>query len=101
MHRMIMNTPSHLVVDHINGERLDNRKCNLRNVLPEHNHWNRKFKKNKHDYPGISKQKSGRYSASIKEGKKIKWLGTFDTKEQAFKAYLSAWNKRNDQIEPL
>lgn len=30
MHRLIMNPPQDMVVDHINEDRLDNRKCNLR-----------------------------------------------------------------------
>ena len=30
IHRYIMNAPEGMVVDHINGDKLDNRKCNLR-----------------------------------------------------------------------
>lgn len=30
MHRYIANPPQHLVIDHINRNKLDNRKCNLR-----------------------------------------------------------------------
>ena len=37
MHRFVMNTPDHLVTDHIHGNRLDNRKTKLRNVTHEYN----------------------------------------------------------------
>lgn len=41
MHRFLMDPPEGLQVDHINGDRLDNRKSNLRCVGAEINQWNR------------------------------------------------------------
>ncbi len=42
MHRLIMQPPKGMVVDHINGNSLDNRRCNLRIVPPEVNSQNRR-----------------------------------------------------------
>jgi len=42
MHRIIMNCPPGLLVDHINGNGLDNRKENLRIVTVEVNNNNAK-----------------------------------------------------------
>lgn len=41
-HRLLLNPPAHLVVDHINHDPLDNRKENLRIVTPLINNRNRK-----------------------------------------------------------
>lgn len=42
MHREIMNTPQGLMTDHINGNKLDNRKDNLRICTGKENQGNRK-----------------------------------------------------------
>jgi hypothetical protein len=42
MHRFIMNPPNGMEVDHINGNGLDNRRCNLRICTPTQNQWNSK-----------------------------------------------------------
>jgi hypothetical protein len=41
MHRLIMDAPDDKVVDHINGDGLDNREVNLRLVSRQENSWNR------------------------------------------------------------
>lgn len=46
LHRVIMNTPSNKIVDHISGDRQDNRKANLRNVTHLENNRNMNNKRN-------------------------------------------------------
>lgn len=43
LHRLIMSCPPDKVVDHINGNPLDNRKCNLRICTHKENCLNRNF----------------------------------------------------------
>lgn len=82
MHALVNNTPKGLVTDHINGNRLDNRKSNLRSVGQMINCWNRERSSQSHpvyDLPnGITFDKSrGKYVATKTIRKR------FDTLEEA------------------
>lgn len=88
-------------IDHINGNRSDNRICNLRAVSRTINNQNRRSitTNKKSNLPlGVSyrgknrKLKKPYYSSIISNGKKIE-LGYFITPEEAHEAYLKA--KRN------
>ena len=46
LHRILMNPSEKLQVDHINHNKLDNRKINLRIVTNQQNHFNRSINKN-------------------------------------------------------
>ena len=75
MHRLINNTPDGFETDHINRNKSDNRKCNLRTVTKSLNGLNRgKNKNNKSGHKGIyweNQTKKWRAGIGI-NGKRIK-----------------------------
>ena len=78
-------------IDHINGNRDDNRWINLRAVTRSVNLQNQRRARshNKLGFLGVQSNHE-RFMARIKvDGKEI-YLGTFDTPELAYAAYLSA-----------
>lgn len=57
LHHLLIPRRKGRVVDHINGNRLDNRRCNLRSIIPIHNCWNqgkRQSSRNTSQYKGVS-----------------------------------------------
>jgi len=90
MHRLIMDAPSGVQVDHINGNGLDNRRCNLRLCTPSQNAANRKVLPlgKSSQYRGVHwDPRKHKHVAEIKLGKKTKHLGYFDSEEAAAVAY--------------
>lgn len=85
------------VIDHINGDTLDNRIKNLRDCSRSVNSRNsRKYKSNKSGLTGVSWHKSsGKWVAQITINGKRKHLGLFCDKFSAHKAWLSAKNENN------
>lgn len=83
MHRLLLNAPPGLYVDHINGDGLDNRRCNLRIVTPLQNAWNKLPKKR---FVGTT-QRYGKWCAQIQHKGKNYNLGLFATEEEAARAY--------------
>ena len=77
-------------IDHINGNSLDDRPENLREATVTQNCWNHFKRKRKLDLPmGVRKNvHSGRYAARISYNKKQITIGTYDTPEEAYDAYV-------------
>lgn len=92
LHRLVMNAPENMEVDHINGDTLDNRRVNLRICTDTENKWNRgKPSNNTSGYKGVYWRKSRRrWQASIGVHHKFIYLGSFTDPAEAAKAYDEA-----------
>lgn len=88
LHRLVMDAPKGLFVDHINHDKLDNRKSNLRLCTNTENIRNRRLTdKNTSGYKGVHFCKRNQnWTAKIQN----KWLGVFDDPVEAAKAYNRA-----------
>jgi hypothetical protein len=90
MHRLIMNTPMHLEVDHIDHNGLNNQKSNLRNCTRRQNGKNIRPRNN---YLGVYFNTEGYISAKIYNDGKSIHLGYFKTEIDAAKARDDASKK--------
>lgn len=73
-----------LSIDHINGDRSDNRWSNLRLATAAQNCQNRKISsRNKTGVTGVHQLKTGKWKAHIAINNRFMYLGQFDTKEEA------------------
>lgn len=87
-------------IDHIDGDPLNNRIANLRDVPPSINMWNqhRVRKNNTSGYTGVSWHKATqRYRATIRMSWRTYHIGYFGTPEEARDAYLDAKRRRQDE----
>jgi len=85
MHRLIMAADSNQIVDHINGDTLDNRRANLRLATPKQNSFNRRAS-SQYGYSGVKKS-GGAWTAMISPDGIDIALGTYQTKQEAAAAY--------------
>ena len=106
LHRLLVNCPKGMVVDHINGNTLDNRKENLRICSKIENQYNqKKHKGNRHSkFKGVTYRKdlkSKPWEAFIYKDGKSKRLGYFKTEQLAAKAYNKAAKKAYGEFAKL
>lgn len=86
MHRLIMNTPDSMEVDHIDHNGLNNQKSNLRNCTRNENMRN-KITWGKSKYKGVCHLRNNKFLAHIRLSGKLNHLGTFLNEEDAARAY--------------
>lgn len=92
MHREVISAPRGIFVDHINGNTLDNRRCNLRFATTQQNAFNRKMTSaNTTGSKGVYLcRATGRYYAQICVNGRGKHLGFFASISAASAAYDNA-----------
>ena len=95
MHQEIMRTPHGMYTDHINGDKLDNRRENLRICSNSENIQNQKIRKNNTSgYKGVTWDKQHqKWCAQIKINYKHYHLGLFENPVDAAKAHDKAARK--------
>ena len=85
LHRFIMNLQSDMVVDHINGNTLDNRKSNLRICTNQQNCFNHAVScNNSSGYTGVTWHRlANKWQVHIRFNKKTLYLGLFENIDDA------------------
>lgn len=89
LHRVLLIAQKGQVIDHINGEKLDNRKSNLRVVTTTQNAWNQKLRTDSTSgYKGVSWIKArSKWRVEIKKDYQGMHLGYFDNPHDAARMY--------------
>ncbi len=101
LHQEILGkAPLGFEIDHIDRNKLNNQKSNLRFVSRRENNLNRKIPKhNKSGLRGVHFYKiTNKWRATIRINGKDKHLGYFNQKEEAGRAYNKAWLIYNGKL---
>ncbi len=84
MHRFLMHPRKGYIVDHWDGNGLNNCRSNLRECTPEQNQANRRPRGGSSRFVGVSRC-GNRWGARIVYGGRRYWLGTYDDEVEAAK----------------
>lgn len=85
MHRFLLDVPEGMIVDHRDGNGLNNRRSNLRICTPAENSRNRRPHLGR-KYKGVYRRGNSYFASICVNGKSI-YLGTFEHDEAAASAY--------------
>jgi hypothetical protein len=78
LHLLLLGTPPDgKMVDHANGDSLDNRRFNLRFATPRENSHNRSRHRRPRNYTGVRQLPNGEWSAAITSAGRLYNIGTF------------------------
>ena len=96
MHRVIMGNPKGVMIDHVNGDKLDNRRSNLRLATRSENFANGIVsKRNKSGCKGVCwSRQMNKWDVRIKVNRKQIFLGLRDDLEEAKTLYREEHIKR-------
>ena len=85
LHRYLMNPEDGYDIDHITGDKMDNRRSNLRVCTHQENMFNQTLKSsNKTGFCGVSKnRRTGTYEAYLHINGSKKYLGMYSSAEEA------------------
>lgn len=100
MHREILSTPKTVVVDHIDGDGLNNQRVNLRNCTDGENKRNRGMQRNNTSgVKGVSwSRQAKKWHARISVDKKSLHLGYFVDKNDAYEACRIAYIEHHKEF---
>jgi hypothetical protein len=103
LHRLIIDCPENMTIDHINGDKLDNRIENLRITTAENNAKNKgKYSNNTSGYKGVIWMKDRqKWRAVLKLNGRNIIGGNFEDKLEAAKAYNELAKKYHGEYAQL
>jgi len=91
LHRVLIGAPPGYVIDHVNGNPLDNRRVNLRVATVSQNAKNRRAQRGSFGrYKGVHAHNNGWWRAVIWSDGKRHSIGVYRTREEAAAAYDEA-----------
>lgn len=104
MHRSVVGAPAGMDVDHINGNTLDNRRCNLRVCAHHKNLQNQGKQRGLHTskYKGVSwNARKSKWEARLTVDKKLTFLGNYADESEAARVWDEAAKKHHGEYARL